>query len=257
MTMPRAFPPLLVGVQSLEGGSTFDAHRSTTLPQMDWLFWIIGAYLLGSVPFGLLIGRAHGIDIRDHGSGNIGATNLGRTVGRAWGIGCFMLDMGKGLAPVLAAGFSFDLIGRWMTDIPATTSWLWLSVGAAALIGHVFPVFLGFRGGKGVATAFGVLLGVFPTLTAAAAASIVTWLAVVAITRTVSLASMVAACMVPLATAIALSLTITDDKADIGASLAPPMAITLLVAVLVLLRHRTNLTRLLRRSETKVGSDAK
>jgi len=223
---------------------------------MEWLYWIIGAYLLGSVPFGLLIGLAHGTDIRGHGSGNIGATNLGRTIGRTWGIGCFLLDMGKGLAPVLAAGFSFDLIGHWMTDIPAGTSWLWLSVGAAALIGHVFPVFLGFKGGKGVATAFGVLLGVFPTLTAAAAAGIVSWLAVIALTRTVSLASMVAACMVPLTTAIVLLFMPTDDSVAIAARLAPPMAITLLVATLVLLRHRSNLARLLRGSEAKVGSSS-
>ena len=220
---------------------------------MDWVVWIIGAYLLGSIPFGLLIGKAHGVDIREHGSGNIGATNLGRTIGRKWGLGCFVLDMGKGLAPVWAAGVHFDVFGHWMTAVPATTSWLWLCVGAAALLGHVFSVFLGFKGGKGVATAFGVLLGVFPTLTAAAGAGIVTWVVVMALTRTVSLASMSAACMVPLTTAIVLVFIVPDDKIAIGASLAPPMAITLLVAALVLLRHRSNLARLIRGSEATVG----
>ena len=223
---------------------------------MDWLIWILGAYLLGSVPFGLLIGKARGVDIRDHGSGNIGATNLGRTLGPTWGIGCFALDLGKGLGPVLGAGLSHGLIGRWMTDISPETSWLWLSVGAAALIGHVFPVFLGFKGGKGVATAFGVLLGVFPTLTAAAVAGIVTWVALVAVTRTISLASMVAACMVPLTTAIVLLLLPTEDGVAIAARLAPPMAITLLVAALVLIRHRSNIARLLGGSETTVGSSS-
>ena len=223
---------------------------------MDWLLWILGAYLLGSVPFGLLIGKARGVDIRDHGSGNIGATNLGRTLGRTWGMGCFVLDLGKGLAPVLGAGFSHGLIGRWMIDVSPETSWLWLSVGAAALIGHVFPVFLGFKGGKGVATAFGVLLGIFPTLTAAAAAGIVTWIAVIVVTRTVSLASVVAACMVPMTTAIVLLLLPTEEGVAIGARLAPPMAITLLIAVLVLVRHRSNIARLVSGSETTVGNSS-
>lgn len=220
---------------------------------MDWLIWIIGAYLLGSIPFGLLMGLANGVDIRAEGSGNIGATNLGRTLGRRWGIACFVLDLGKGLGPVLGAGISHDLVGRWMTDIPADQSWLWLAVGFAALVGHVFPVYLGFRGGKGVATAFGVLLGVFPTLSVAAAAGIATWLIVVALSRTISLASMVAACMVPAATAIVLVSMPSPDDVSMAARMSPPMTITLLVAAIVLVRHRSNIARLIRGSEERLG----
>ncbi|MCH2136358.1 MAG: glycerol-3-phosphate 1-O-acyltransferase PlsY [Phycisphaerales bacterium] len=221
---------------------------------MSWAIWIIVAYCLGSIPFGLLMGLAKGVDIRTHGSGNIGATNLGRTLGRRWGIACFILDLGKGLIPVLGAGFAHGLIGRWMTDIPAQDSWLWLAVGVAALIGHVFPVYLRFKGGKGVATAFGVLLGTFPTLSVAAGAGMATWLLVVALTRTVSLASMVAACMVPCATAIVLLMIPSpEEEASIAARMSPPMAITLLVALLVLIRHRSNIARLLRGSEHTVG----
>ena len=219
----------------------------------SWLLWIVGAYLLGSVPFGLLIGRLQGVDIRDHGSGNIGATNLWRTCGRRSGITCFVLDLGKGLVPTLGAGIAHGLVGDWMTAIDATQSWLWLSVAASALLGHVFPVYLGFKGGKGVATAFGVLLGVFPTLTAAAGVALVTWLVVMAVTRLVSIASMIAACMVPITTAVVLYLLPQPDTTDLAARTTPAMAIAILVAALVLVRHRSNVARLLKGDEHSVG----
>jgi glycerol-3-phosphate acyltransferase PlsY len=220
-----------------------------------WPIWIGFAYLLGSIPFGLLLGKMHGIDIRVHGSGNIGATNLGRALGRRWGLLCFVLDLGKGAVPTLGAGWANGLLGRWMVDIPAETSWLWLAVGLAALLGHVFPVYLRFKGGKGVATAFGILLGVFPTLSVAALGGLATWLLVIALTRVVSLASMIAACMVPLTTAVVLWWIAPADTVNLAARFTPPMVITLLVAMLVLLRHRSNIARLLRGTETTLGPD--
>ncbi|MBU0637364.1 MAG: glycerol-3-phosphate acyltransferase, partial [Planctomycetes bacterium] len=132
-----------------------------------WLF-IIGAFLLGSIPFGLLIGLARGVDIREHGSRNIGATNAGRVLGRKWGYLCLLLDILKGFVPTLAA--SFVLIAE-----PAESVMLvqWMLVGLAAVLGHTFPIYLKFRGGKGVATTIGVALGIFPYYTVAMAAALV------------------------------------------------------------------------------------
>ncbi len=121
--------------------------------------FLIGAYLLGSVPFGMLIAAAHGIDLRKVGSGNIGATNLSRALGRRWAYVCFVLDLAKGLLPTLAAGI-------WLDGIAGTNGLLaQLAVGCAAVTGHVFPVYLRFKGGKGVATSFGVALGLWPYYT--------------------------------------------------------------------------------------------
>src|SRR3954469_6709836 len=109
------------------------------------------AYLVGSVPFGLLVGLARGIDVRRAGSGNIGATNVGRLLGGKFFALVFILDLLKGLVPMLAAGavLRFHTTG-WLPSL------LWLLVGFAAIIGHMFSIFLGFKGGKGVATSTGV-----------------------------------------------------------------------------------------------------
>ena len=220
---------------------------------MIWMLWILGAYLLGSVPFGLLIGKVHGVDIREHGSGNIGATNLGRTCGKRASVICFVLDLGKGLIPTLGFAWCGGFLGTSMAMIEPSTSWMWLAVGVAALLGHVFPVYLRFKGGKGVATAFGVLLGVWPTLSVPALIAFGVWLAVMAVARTVSLASMTAACMVPVATAIGLWMRVDLSDEGMLSRCAPPMTITLLVAALVLVRHRSNIARLLKGDEHRVG----
>ena len=131
-----------------------------------WLF-IPAAFLCGSIPFGMLIARARGIDIRAHGSGNIGATNVGRVLGRTWGVAVFALDVCKGLAPVLVAGAALGTLGH--IAAPARDAWLVLATAAAAILGHVFCPWLRFKGGKGVATSLGALAGVFPVLTIAVA----------------------------------------------------------------------------------------
>jgi len=146
-----------------------------------------GAYLVGSVPFGYLMGRARGVDLRTRGSGNIGATNVARVLGRRWGLLCFALDVLKGLAPVLLAGLV--IAGRGASAPGPARQGAWLAVAFGAIAGHVFPVWLRFRGGKGVATSLGVLLGFYPYFTFAGLAALAIWVAVVAVWRYVSLAS--------------------------------------------------------------------
>src|SRR5947209_7857227 len=117
----------------------------------------LGSYLVGAIPFGYLIGRARGVDIFEHGSGNIGATNVGRVLGRRFGILVFLLDFAKGALPVLMAA---RLCGLTELEVPAQS--LEVTAGLAAFLGHLFPVYLRFRGGKGVATGAGVVAMLLP-----------------------------------------------------------------------------------------------
>ena len=203
---------------------------------------ILTAYLLGSVPFGLLIGRSRGVDIRHRGSGNIGATNLARALGRRWGILAFCLDYLKGLAPTLLAVQALLKVGAQgepgLAPAGGWPSWLPVAVGAAAILGHVFPIFLRFRGGKGVATAFGVMTALSWPATLAAGA---VWLVVYALTRTVSLASLTGAVTLPIAT---LAMAPKDHDATTSIT-----GFAVAVAALILIRHRSNLGRLLRGEE--------
>jgi glycerol-3-phosphate acyltransferase PlsY len=146
------------------------------------------------MPFGFLIGKAHGKDLRQIGSGNIGATNAARVLGKKWGIICFLLDVGKGLVPMLLVPM------LWLIDQPFTPREfsLWILVGVAAVLGHVFPVYLGFKGGKGVATSLGIVLGLWPYFTVCGIAVFVIWAATLMIWRYVSLSSMIAAVSFPL-----------------------------------------------------------
>jgi len=123
----------------------------------------LGAYLLGSVPFGLVIGKLKGVDIREHGSGNIGATNAMRVLGKKLGIVCFLLDVLKGSLPVAIAGAT---LGYASGDaLSSADAFVWVGIGIASVLGHMFSIFLGFKGGKGVATGFGVLLAIWPWVT--------------------------------------------------------------------------------------------
>jgi len=204
------------------------------------VLWIIGAYLLGAIPFGLLIGRAHGVDIRTQGSHNIGATNVGRVVGRPWGYLCLLLDIAKGLVPTLCA--SLLLPG------PASDSYRQLTVllvAIAAVLGHVFPVYLGFRGGKGVATTVGVALGIWPDFTVAMAAALLAYALVRFATGLVSAGSLTLAVVFPAALFVYLKAT--------GAVLAehwPFQAAAALLGLLIIVRHRDNIRRLLAGRET-------
>jgi glycerol-3-phosphate acyltransferase PlsY len=200
-----------------------------------FLLAAMGGYLLGSIPFGLVLTRVAGVgDIRQIGSGNIGATNVLRTGRKDLALATLLLDAGKAAAALLLARAFADVTG-----LPAETQrQIGLVAGAAAFVGHCFPVWLQFKGGKGVATFFGVLfagiwpLGVFAGLT---------WLAVATLFRYSSLAALSAA-------AVALVMAI--------GGVAPDVATIIFTAVLTLLifwRHSANISRLLARTEPKIG----
>jgi len=219
--------------------------------ELFWSAWIVASYLLGSVPFGLLIGRVHGVDIRALGSGNIGATNVGRTLGRRWGALCLALDVFKGAAPTLAAGALAGALGRWTP--PPNVALLWFAVAAAAVMGHMFPVWLGFRGGKGVATGLGALLCVWPMLTAAAAISLLVWLVSVAISRYVGVSSSLAAGLLPVWIAV---LAVARGAADANAveriaEVWPFLLGSALLAIVVIWKHRGNIARTIAGTEPK------
>ena len=182
------------------------------------------AYLIGSVPFGLLIAKTKGKDIRTIGSGNIGATNVLRCLGKPLGISCFILDVLKGYLPTAL----FPLIGKTNPEFA-------ILFGAAAILGHNFPVFLKFKGGKGIATSAGVLLGIAPL---AVGLGILCWAIVFFISGYVSLGSVVAALVVIL----------TGWTAGYGSATA--IALTLL-GVLAIYRHRSNIKRLIDGTENK------
>lgn len=212
----------------------------------QWWLWALVGYASGAVPFGLLIGKLHGVDVRKSGSGNLGATNVGRVLGRKWGILCFVLDAIKGTLPVVLAGHFLGLLGKM--DLPPTSALMWMATAVAALLGHVFPVWLKFKGGKGVATGLGVVAGFWPLITLPALAAFATWGLLVLITRYVSLASIVGALCVP--TYLAFYVLATGRSM---ASFWPFLVVTLAMALLLVYRHRANIVRLLAGTEPKIG----
>ncbi|MBN1419302.1 MAG: glycerol-3-phosphate 1-O-acyltransferase PlsY [Planctomycetes bacterium] len=193
------------------------------------------AYLVGGIPFGLILGRiVKGIDIRTVGSGNIGATNLARTCGKTWGVVAFLLDFGKGVAAAaLIAPAANRVCGPGTEEIP-----LALACGLAAVLGHVFPPYLGFRGGKGVATGAGVAAAVLAPIEIGVGVAV--WVAALAIGRVVGPASVLAAIAVPIAVAI-------RRGADPWAERGPVLVFAAAIAILVAIRHRKNLQTLWRR----------
>ncbi len=203
---------------------------------------IVAAYLLGSIPFGQIIAKAYGIDLRNIGSGNIGATNLSRALGKKWGYFCFGLDVLKGLAPTLAAM-------RYVPPSPNVGELFgWIGVGCAAIVGHIFPVYLGFKGGKGVATSFGVALGLWPYYTVCAAGALAIWLATVLIWRYVSLASIIAAVSFPIVLIAAIAI-----KSDwYFGNLWPLFIVAAAIPLMVVMRHRENIKRIAAGTESKI-----
>lgn len=203
---------------------------------------VAGAYLLGAIPNGLLIARLRGIDIRKVGSGNIGATNVFRCVGKGWGILTFVLDALKGFIPAVL----FPLLAAACAGDAEPRAWRLLYV-AAAIAGHNWPVYLGFKGGKGVATSAGGLLGVAP---AAMGIGLAIWLAAFVISRYVSLASIVASAAV---CAAGWSFFAAERRAGLhggAAGWAIPLFLTVLAAAIIA-RHRANIARLLAGTENR------
>jgi len=212
---------------------------------------VAAAYLLGSIPFGLIIAKAHGKDLRSIGSGNIGATNVARALGRKWAYVCFALDVLKGLVPMLAASILDPRSS--ILDEHQLLLWLWLAVGCAAILGHIFPVYLKFKGGKGVATSFGVALGVWPYYTMSAAVAGAVWVVVVLIWRYVSLASIAAA----VAFAVSLFASVILIPAWDASTLWPLLIVATLIPPMVIIRHRENIKRLIAGTESKIGQKKK
>jgi glycerol-3-phosphate acyltransferase PlsY len=213
-----------------------------------FLLAITGAYLLGSIPFGLLIAMAHGKDLRSIGSGNIGATNVARALGRKWAYVCFVLDVLKGLVPMLATLPLAKVVSGQSQGEKVILLWLWLAVGCAAILGHIFPIYLKFKGGKGVSTSFGVALGLWPYFTLCASFFAATWVVVVLTWRYVSLASITASVIFPLVLIMAIILIPGWELAILW-----PVVITAFaIPVMVIVRHRENIRRLIAGTESKI-----
>lgn len=201
------------------------------------LITIALAYLCGSLPFGLLIARAvAGIDIREKGSGNIGATNVGRVLGAKWGIAALLFDALKGLLPVLLIPRCFAETGSgWFVLLQVVA-------GVSTVVGHMFPVWLGFRGGKGVATSLGVVLVLTPIGSLAAFGGFA--LCMLA-SRIVALSSIVAA----LVFAIGQMFILQPNPFAVGK--LPLSVFSLAVPALIVVQHRSNIGRLMRGEEKK------
>lgn len=190
---------------------------------VDHLLFILGAYLVGAIPFGVLVARARGVDIMKVGSGNTGATNVWRTLGKGPGLVVFALDVAKGLIP---AAFATQHFGR--ADVG-------LGMGLVAVLGHSFSPFLKFKGGKGIATGLGALIGSAPMV---ALCGFATFMVVLLATRYVSLGSMVAAA------SLLVWGWIFGSKPLVMAGLA-------VIATFVIVRHRPNIVRLREGTESK------
>lgn len=193
----------------------------------SWLL-VVASYLLGAVPSSYIAGRAfRGIDLRKHGSGNLGATNAFRVLGARIAAPVMVADMAKGFIP--AALFP---------QMDGSESWRWaLAYGAAAIAGHVFPIYMRFRGGKGVATATGVFLALSPV---AVGVALGVWLVVLKVGRMVSLASIVAAVI------LVGALVVTESR-------PPVLGLGIVVAAFVIYAHRSNMRRILRGEEYRFG----
>ena len=192
------------------------------------LLWIVAAYVIGSIPFGFLAGKMRGIDIRDHGSGNIGATNVLRTLGKPVGITVLLLDVAKGAVPVLLAQRFSD-----SSLIPIVTA-------VATILGHNYTCFLSFKGGKGIATSAGALA---PLLPIPMLVALVLWIVLFLASRYVSVASIGAAASLPVTLGILFATQKSSDWILFG--------FTALLAGLAVWRHRSNIQKLRNGNENR------
>ena len=188
----------------------------------------IACYLIGSLPFGFIIGKLKGIDIRTKGSGNIGATNVLRTFGKAYGIPCFFLDFLKGLLPVLA-------VRHFLPEL----EYAHIAAVVGTVLGHVFTCFLKFKGGKGVSTTAGAIAGLAPLLVLVGA---IVWFVTLKLSGFVSLGSIVAAIVIPL-------IAVTDF---FGQQPIPEVykGFFVVMGILVIFRHKANIARMIQGTES-------
>jgi len=204
---------------------------------LNRILFIIGAYLAGGIPFGYLAGKIlKGIDIREHGSKNVGATNVFRVIGKGPGITVYLLDALKGLLPVLLSKY------LWPAATPQQ-EWFHIAAGLAAILGHVFTPYLRFKGGKGVATASGAMLGLAPLPLLAA---LLAFALVFGVTRYVSLGSICASIVFPIAVAVQRILL---DRSP----LAPMLAVGWLLVLMIIVTHKANIGRLLQGKENRIS----
>ena len=202
---------------------------------MGFLTIAFVSYLIGTIPSGYLAGRLAGVDIRTLGSGNIGATNVTRTLGKRYGYAVFLADFGKGLSAILLAPYLAPVVVQsYQPDVAQIVA------GVFVVVGNAFPLWLRFRGGKGVATSAGLLFGLIP---AAAVVVTLVWVIAFYTIRYVSLASVLAALSLPLAAFIIPRLTGTPRPLVLYVSIA--------LAAIVILRHRSNLSRLMHGTEQR------
>ncbi|HYO10861.1 MAG TPA: glycerol-3-phosphate 1-O-acyltransferase PlsY [Tepidisphaeraceae bacterium] len=206
------------------------------------------AYVVGSIPFGLIVGLARGVDPRSAGSGNIGATNVGRLLGKKFFFLVFFLDLLKSLLPMAVASALVHRLPIEQRD--ARVYLLWLLVGFAAVLGHVFSLFLKFKGGKGVATSAGVMLGLYPYFTLPGLVAIAVFIVVFYAWRYISLGSLAAAATLPVAY---LGIGLARDWPVFGSQL-PLLLFALVMAGLIVAKHRANIARLRAGTENRFGS---
>ncbi len=214
-----------------------------------WLVFagcVLGSFLLGGIPFGLLVGRLHGIDVRKIGSGNVGAMNVGRILGRKWFFVVFALDLLKGLLPTLFGGWVLSTVTPGAAS-ETTRMVCRLLAGLASILGHNYSLFLGFRGGKGVSTSLGAALGVYPDLTYPALMSFGMWVVGFGATRMSSVGSLAGGIFFPVLYMLALRW-----RGETVAEHWPFVTFAVLVAVMVVVRHRANIARIVAGTETKV-----
>lgn len=213
-----------------------------------WTIAFVLSYIAGSIPFGVLIARCKGINIREHGSKNIGATNVGRVLGKKLGLTCFLFDVLKGAVPVFVVGVVASLFGQSLEQTGTVEMLLWICVALASLLGHMYSIFLRFGGGKGVATTFGGMVAMWPLLTIPVLLAFFAWIITVKGSKMISLASLVAS-IVLFADAVAIVLL----KSTIQHAW-PLLAVTGLIACMVFWKHRSNIGRMLRGEEPMIGS---
>lgn len=209
---------------------------SADVPTVGYILTFVVSYLLGSIPTGFLVAKARGVDIRKVGSGNIGATNVFRMLGKTAGVLVLLADAAKGWLAVFVAA---RLIGGWFYPAagPQAREWLALVAGVAAILGHIYTCWLGFKGGKGIATSAGVLVALVPL---ALLVILGIWIVVFALSRYVSLASISAAFALPFAAWLfGESLTI--------------ILVTAALAALAIYKHKANIQRLIKGTENRFG----
>ena len=257
-------PAKLPEIRSLrkQSASVGDIGPALLYSDAHMQLWLcpLFAFLLGSIPFGLFIARAKGIDIRQHGSGNIGATNVLRVVGKKHGIICLILDALKGFVPVVIALNLVQIEGRhlqipvafldaWAVKLPAVDAvkaqTVHIVTALFAVLGHNYSPWVGFKGGKGIATSAGVLLALMPF---AVLLLIVIWLLLFSVTRYVSVASIGAAAALPLVT---LYGSWSHGRIQDGTWNRPLFVFSVIIAALAIWKHRANIQRLMKGTESR------